>query len=397
MKLAHIADVHLGRGYPGPTPESRFDDIKRTLEWSAVRIIDAGVDGVLFAGDAFKDAKVYVDRARDEIRAFVYFLTRFTDAGIPVLVISGTPSHDAVAAYDLISDMQLRLVKILTHPGVAHIAGVKVGCLPGMNRSQVATSEEFKGLQPREIHRLMSRKITDIAHGLHAMGAEVLLSHMTYCETDAGFDALLQEHEPVLTNDAVQPFDLVCLGHIHRPDSYRGRVFYSGSVERLSFNDECVHTGFWIHELESLPTGPSKWKSEYIETPSRRFATIEVPQEPDDIFRALIADHERAWNSIIPARALIKDSIVRVRWACTEEQAPALDRKEIERSLYRFGAFHVTEVRIDVERTERRREESVTESLGPIEAVGKWCAANGRDDTERLCDMTRTLIEEGAA
>ena len=381
MKLAHIADVHLGRGYPGPTPESRFDDIKRTLEWSAVRIIDAGVDGVLFAGDAFKDAKVYVDRARDEIRAFVYFLTRFTDAGIPVLVISGTPSHDAVAAYDLISDMQLRLVKILTHPGVAHIAGVKVGCLPGMNRSQVATSEEFKGLQPREIHRLMSRKITDIAHGLHAMGAEVLLSHMTYCETDAGFDALLQEHEPVLTNEATQPFERVFLGHIHRPDSYHDKVFYSGSIERLSFNDEDVGTGFWLHELGPLPTGLLTWKSEYIETPSRRFMTIDI--DDDDTF------------SRGPDEA--KDAIVRVRIKRTDEQAKTFDRKAIERMLYDFGAFFVTEVRVDIEHAERRREESVTESLGPIEAVGKWCAANGREDAERLCDMTKTLIEEGAA
>ena len=71
MKIAHIADVHLGLGYPGPNPYSRFEDIRRVMDWAADRMIEEKVDICLFAGDAFKDSRVMLDRARVEIAAFL--------------------------------------------------------------------------------------------------------------------------------------------------------------------------------------------------------------------------------------------------------------------------------------------------------------------------------------
>ena len=63
MKIAQCADVHLGIGYPGPTPDARFKDICNVLDFMAGRIIEEKCDLVLVAGDLFKDARVFLDRA----------------------------------------------------------------------------------------------------------------------------------------------------------------------------------------------------------------------------------------------------------------------------------------------------------------------------------------------
>ena len=48
-------------------------------------------------------------------------------------------------------------------------------------------------------------------------------------------------------------FDLVALGHIHRPQQLpeAGRaVFYCGSITGLNFNDEGQPRGFYIHDID---------------------------------------------------------------------------------------------------------------------------------------------------
>ncbi|MFC6546725.1 exonuclease SbcCD subunit D [Cohnella cellulosilytica] len=235
MKIAHVADAHWGYGYAGPTPEARFADITRTMDWVADRIIEEGCELVLFAGDAFKDARVYIDRATAEIQAFVDWLRRLSDAGIEVIVISGTPSHDAISAYHLIREMQIPGVEVVTEPQTAALPSdgeVIVECLPGMNRSSFATDPRYAGLPPHEFHAKMTEDITDICSDMREDSGGVpviLMSHLSYELADLGFEDALLQNEPILTDEAARMFDLVCLGHIHRPQKAGSNVFYSGA------------------------------------------------------------------------------------------------------------------------------------------------------------------------
>jgi len=78
-------------------------------------------------------------------------------------------------------------------------------------------------------------------------------------------------------------------GHIHKPQIIDGKVFYSGPIERLSFNEQDIQPGFWIHEVAlqanpvriSLPVVEYKKElnSEFIETPARRYVTLECPKK----------------------------------------------------------------------------------------------------------------------
>ncbi|MFC6545222.1 exonuclease SbcCD subunit D [Cohnella cellulosilytica] len=374
MKIAHVADAHWGYGYAGPTPEARFADITRTMDWVADRIIEEGCELVLFAGDAFKDARVYIDRATAEIQAFVDWLRRLSDAGIEVIVISGTPSHDAISAYHLIREMQIPGVEVVTEPQTAALPSdgeVIVECLPGMNRSSFATDPRYAGLPPHEFHAKMTEDITDICSDMREDSGGVpviLMSHLSYELADLGFEDALLQNEPILTDEAARMFDLVCLGHIHRPQKAGSNVFYSGAPERHNFGDERTIPGFWIHETgvdEHLEF--SGFKSSFIETPARRFRTIDWCDM--DV---------AAWlDGQVDDFAHVRDAIVRVRYTCSEELQKRFDRRSLERALYDAGAYFVAEIRAEVERSERIRDTEVTEGLTPLAALAAWANNEG--------------------
>jgi exonuclease SbcD len=391
IKIAHISDIHQGLGYPGPSPSSRFEDINRILDWTADRLIAEKVDLCLVAGDMFKDAKVMLDRASQEIASIVRFLRQLTEAGIEIVVISGTPSHDSIAAYEIMKEMKLDIegnCRIFTQPGMTDYwaddeNSVSIACLPGLNRSALLTQDEYKGLPPEQVHRIMTDKITQLCMGMSAQMPDdkpkILMAHMTYQGAETGFTDLLMQNEPILTREAVEGFDLVCLGHIHKPQIIDDKVFYSGPVERLSFNEEGINPGFWIHEVESNLPFDRLLPSRLIETPARRYITL-------DLINYLACDH-----CVLD----VKDAIVRLHYSCSQEFAELLSRKQLEQSLYDAGAFYISEIKADIERVDRARDSEVTESLTPLMALGKWCENQGIDaeESKALQAMSAELLE----
>lgn len=404
IKLAHVSDCHIGVGYPGPNPFSRFQDIENILTWTADRIIAEKCDVCLIAGDLFKDAKVMLDRASQEIASIVRFLRKLSRSGISVIVISGTPSHDAIPAYELIREMQIDLVTVITKPSsflapfTAHPDyQVSLACLPGLNRSMLMTNDEYKGLPPEQVHRIMTDKITQICIGMAAQMPQdkpkILMAHMTYQGADTGFADLLMQHEPILTKEAVSGFDLVCLGHIHRPQVVDGKAFYSGPIERLSFNDESITPGFWTHEIDSDPSRHPMGCYQFIETPARRYVTLSFDEGS---IEGLSQHGMHYFGSSIAGN--LQDAIVRLRYSCSEEVAKQLSRKQLEQALYDAGAFYVSEIKADIAREDRARDSTIKESLTVGQALEKWCANQGisKEEVAELSMMTEELmLKEG--
>ena len=391
MRVGHISDIHIGVGASGPTPLSRFQDIEKILDWTADKLIEEKVDLCLICGDLYKDAKVMFDRGTEETICVGNWLRKLSSAGIEVIVISGTPGHDSHAGYKFLEQMQIPHISIRTKPGIiSYIPDLNIACLPGLNRSALLTQDEYKGLPPEQVHRIMTDKITQLCMGMAAQMPDdkpkILMAHMTYQGADKGFDDLLMQHEPILTREAVAAFDLVCLGHIHKPQIIDDKVFYSGPVERLSFNDETTIPGFWIHDVgvnKVLEIQPYPIFSRFIETPARRYVTL-------DLINYLASDHF----------ALdIQDAIVRLHYSCSEEFAQQLSRKQIEKSLYDAGAFFVSEIKADIERSDRARDNTVNESLSVPQALGKWAVNQGIEaqEIEALKAMAVGLMEGEAS
>lgn len=364
MKIAHLADAHYGLHYDGPEPDSRFKDIVQTMNAVADRIIEEGCTHVVFAGDFFKDAKMYIDRAAIEILAVADWLRRLSDAGLQVIVISGTPSHDSISAYELLVEWHIPRVHIQTKPAMIPLDGAAFCCLPGMTRGNILTQEEHKGKQPEEIHGLMTEKIDEVTQGMRAMAYDqpikLLVGHLTYAHADAGFDQLAMQHEPLLSRQAVQGFDLVMLGHIHRPQQV-GNVFYSGAPERHRFNDEGVQAGFWIHEWVE-----NAFQSSFIETLAREFLTLKL----DEVQVArMVKERHLKW---LFDQQPVRGKIVRVQYTCSETLHKQVDRRWLEKTLVDAGAYYVSGTQADVERQERARDQEVTQSLDPLMALERW-------------------------
>lgn len=390
MRVVQISDIHQGVGHSGPFPLSRYNDIDNILKWTADRIIAEKCELVLLCGDCFRDAKVMLDKASQEIASIVGFLRRLSDARIEVMIISGTPSHDAIAAYELIAQMRTPYVYVFTKPEV-YFGGraVNLAMLPGLNRSSLLTQDEYKGMPTEQVHRHMTDKITMLCQGMAAQMPDdkpkILMAHMSYQGSDKGFEDLLMQQEPILTREAVSGFDLVCLGHIHRPQQIDGKVFYSGPVERLSFNEEDITPGFWIHEMAPR-NSYSIFDSQFIETPARRFTTINW----DEYYMKLWLDGDKPGYGF-------EDAIVRLHYSCSEEIAKQINRKALEQYFYDAGAFFVSEIKADIQRVDRARDSEVKESMGPVQAVGRWCSNVGiePEETQALCAMTAELLESG--
>jgi len=390
IKIAHVGDIHWGLGYAGPSPDSRFQDICRVMDWVADHIIEERCDLVLVAGDFFKDANVFLTRASVEIAACVAWLRKLSEAGIQGIAISGTPSHDAIAAYELLKEMRIPGVTICTAPDVITFENaVSIACLPGLSRSQIASKEEYSKLAPHEIHQLMTSKITQLVMGLAAecdYTPSILLAHITCVGADKGFEDLLQQQEPVLTKEAIEGsnFDLVCLGHIHRPQKIEGLsvpTFYCGSPERLRFDEEKNHPGFWIHEFDD--SGQYQ-ESRFIDTPARRFTTL-TP----------LAEHIIEGLNFVA----IEDAIVRLQYNATQEQAKLISPQLLTRQLYNAGAYYISEIKATIEKSSRVRSADATAEMTPLKALKLWCDVNelSVEKAAELIPLAEELVQEVGA
>lgn len=409
LRIAHVGDIHWGLGYPGPSPDSRFEDICRVMDWSADRIIEERCDLVLVAGDFFKDANVFLNRASVEIAACVSWLRKLSEAGVQVIAISGTPSHDAIAAYEILKEIRIPGVTICTAPDVITFetadGAVSIACLPGLNRSTIASKEEYSKLAPHEIHQLMTDKITQLVMGLAAecdYTPCILLSHITCVGADKGFEDLLQQQEPVLIKEAIEGsnFDLVCLGHIHKAQQVTGLsvpTFYCGSPERLSFNEENVTPGFWIYEFEE-----SEYQDlQFIETPARRFITIEHDLRDKNItdLETWYRELANIYNIDGKEEALLlpdeNGAIIRLRYKAHEELAKAISKSEIIKHLQMNGPFYIAEIKAEVEKSARTRAMGASAKMGPVGALPLWfeVAQVPEKDRNELVARTEDLMQ----
>jgi exonuclease SbcD len=387
VKIAHIADIHWGLGYPGPNPTSRFEDITLTAHWVAKRIMEEHCDLVLVAGDLFKDANVFINRASKEITAAVNWLRALSAVSKKVIVISGTPSHDAVAAYEIIKQMQIQDLHIVTTPDVIKHDSAAIACIPGMNRTSFAKSDEYKGKSAHEIHQAMTDAITQLSMGLRAecdRPIRILMTHLTAEGADKGFDDLIMQHEPILKKEAMMGYDLVCLGHIHRPQQVPGVLaYYSGSIERLSFKDEDVKTGFYIHDVSDAGV-----KSTFIKTPARRYLSLALSAEE------ALGLCSGSISAADMAKGFIEDSIIRVKYDCTDEEAKLINPNRLKQAFYDAGAYYVTEIKPVITKTVRTRAQEATAEITPLEGIKIYCDLMGIKEVAELTDRTNSILEE---
>ena len=297
IKIMHFGDAHFGiETYGRIDPEtglnSRLVDFRRSLEFAVEKALEARVHLALFAGDAYKSR----DPNQTQQREFASCIRRLTDAGIPIVMITGNhdvPNARARAnAVEIYRTLGVRNVHILSRQEVLRLktaAGpIQIAAMPYLLRSDILSRDECKNKTIQEITDLMVEKYGDyIAHladQLDPAIPSVLLGHFWIKNAKvAGQSGYLNVAEPeVLVSTVMNPaFDYVAMGHIHKFQDLNKRamppVVYCGSIDRIDFSEKDEEKGFVIAEVEK---GSAKY--EFISIPVRRFVEIEVDADADD-------------------------------------------------------------------------------------------------------------------
>lgn len=354
IKILHSGDWHIGR-YNGPEKDgenARYLDICACLDELVEKAREEQPDYTIIAGDVFHAARTWSDRGLQEVEEAVKIIREL--AGISeVVVMRGTPNHDGSRHFDmlktafmadsLITDSRVRIV---TEPELLSYEKdgekVQIACVPGFERGFYRA--KHPGLAKEEENAVFTEAVEDIIKGLKAQcdpnAMTVLVSHFTIagCNMESGQTAaFFAQFDPIVYPSTLQTadFDLVCFGHIHRPQQVEGsrNTFYCGAISQLNFNDEGQERGFYIHEIDNKAV-----KSEFKKLAGREFYTIRMYDEAVESF---ITD---PLSIPEPIKENAKDKVVRVLYDCTDEHNKAFNHALYESQLYSAGAFFVQEI-----------------------------------------------------
>ena len=352
IRVLHTGDLHIGN-FPGPEKNgenARYLDICKCLDALVEGAREQKPGIAVIAGDIFHQARVWSDRGLKEQQTAVKFL-RELSAICPVVVMRGTPNHDSESQFEMLKtafegDGE---VKIITEPQVVEVFSgaygwVQVACLPGFDRGYYRA--QHPGLSKEEENEVFTKAIADMIIGLKAQckagTPSVLVSHYTItgCNMESGQTAFFSQFEPVVYPDtlAAADFDLVCFGHIHRPQQLEGckNTFYCGAISQLNFNDEGQERGYWIHDID----GSGEVKSTFQQLPTRQHKTIRLNDE--DVAGITTGRLEVA--DFLDRADDLNGKIVRVLYDCTDEHNKAFNHAVFENMLYAAGAFWVQEI-----------------------------------------------------
>lgn len=371
IRILHSGDLHIG-SFPGPEKDgenARFLDICQCLDALVAGAREQQPDIAVIAGDIFHQARVWSDRGLKEQQTAVRFLRELSSI-CEVVVMRGTPNHDSAEQFATLKstfwgDEKVHIVDRPEWTSYLLDNGkkIQIACIPGFDRGYYRA--KHPGLSSEEENEVFTKAVEDMIIGLKADCIpgipSVLVSHFTItgANMESGQTAFFSQFEPVVypATLTAADFDLVCFGHIHRPQQLDGckNTFYCGAVSQLNFNDEGQERGYYIHEIYDTPAldasvpGPvmgggqvpvPATKSTFFPLPTRKHLTIRLKDE--DVQEL----NEKGEDWDVPAidSANIPGKIIRVLYDCTDEHNKAFNHGALQNYLYASGAFWVQEI-----------------------------------------------------
>ena len=406
MKLLHFSDLHIGvENYGRPDPDTglstRLLDFLAAFDELADYAIEAQVDAVLFAGDAYKSR----DPSQTHQREFARRIASLAAEGIPVYLVTGNHDLPAVAgrasAMEIFPTLAVERVfvsdRIDTTVVPTRSGPLQVLGLPWVRRSQFLTRDDTRNLTLDEItHRLQERLTSSLIWELQRLDPNmpsVLVGHVTVSGATTGTERSMmlgRDHVLMLSTLASSPLDYVALGHVHKHQvlGHSPMVVYSGSLQRVDFSEETEDKGFCIIGIdESKPQGSRFTSFDFHPVKARTFLTIDAEVRPGD-------DPTRRVLDAIAGKH-VDEAIVRVRVKLPEELESQLREVEVREAL--SNAHYIAAIQRDVVRSRRTRLASeASRGLSPREAVRLYLESRNTDPQrqEVLMGHAEALMRE---
>jgi exonuclease SbcD len=259
MRIVHLADTHLGHRFLSKVDEEgrnvREQDGYQAFNAAIDRIVELHPDAVVHAGDLFESFHPSTEALAVALDGF----GRLHDENVPVVVASGnhsTPRYTATHHVFSLLERYGCVNAVWMEPDVVEVGDLAITALPHQH------DEESLEEAVRSVEACSSARFNVLV--VHA-GLEVLP------RVGAG-EAGTVELDPALIEELAD-FDYIAFGHFHMYKALRVNACYSGSLERLSFNDRAKEKV--ILEVD-LAAGPSdrNWITRHP-IPTRTVATLD--------------------------------------------------------------------------------------------------------------------------
>ncbi len=354
MLLAHVGDTHVGMtNYGKLNPHSgihsRLEDFDRDMKELVATCINRNVDAFLFAGDAYKNASPTPSYRN----VFEQNIKQLMDNGIPIVMITG--NHDSTGLYG--SSSALRTFQTLSDVVVVNLpqnvtietksGPLIVTCMPWPTRRMLfnADGKDYY-LPPDEMLDKLQEHVVTKLHSLHdeikeTRAPKILLAHL-----DIDGATYSSEQTMIVKSSLVIPFDdistlcgysYIGLGHIHKHQhlSFDPPVVYSGSIDRVDFNEESEPKGFCLVHLQD----DMCQEVEFVELDIRDMITMRI-----DLNDSLNPTDDLV--EVIESKP-IDESIVRIFYTLDSSSDVKVDTnriyKALEKAYYIHGVYHLSD------------------------------------------------------
>ena len=381
MRIVHFADLHLGienygRIDPATGLSSRLNDFLTTLDQLVDYSLENQIDLVLFCGDAYKTR----EPSQTQQREFAKRINRLATAGIPVFLLVG--NHDMpnavgrATATEIFDTLAVKNVYVANHPDIHKISTpggtIQIVSLPWLRRSTLLSREDSKNLDLEQINQKLQQTLTDIittlAVRLDPTLPAILAAHVWVTGAQVGSESMMaigREHTLLLSNVAQPTFDYIALGHLHKHQvlSEHPPVVYAGSLERVDFSEENDEKGFYVVDVEPDSVTAERHVSyEFHPVSGRRFLTININLEPDDI-----DPMATVLRAVAGQETSVREAIVRLNLSLPAQIESQLRDNDLRDAL---KTAHYFAINRDIKRETRLRlGDRTAEELTPLDAL----------------------------
>jgi len=407
VKILHFADAHIDMAnYGRHDPESglpmRVMDFLKSLDEIVQAAIDARVDLVIFAGDAYKDRSPAPTYQREWGKRIM----QLSRAGIQTLLLTGnhdiSPATGRAHAIQEFETLDVPYVKVLDKPqflSTEELGGlpIQVIALPWISRSGMMAALELDSTDPSETYKILGEQISELIENW-LLEANPKLPVIFTAHASVEGAKYGSERMVMLGNDMVLPpalvkdkrLDYVALGHIHKPQNLNEDshppVIYPGSIERVDFGEAGDRKYYIIAEVNKGKTEVDWRELKNI----RPFIDIHVNLESDQGINQKLQD-------ALPHENKLKDAIVRMVVEYQRDWESLIDEAALRTMTASAFEFHFVK-RPQMQARVRLPEGRAASSLDVIELLDIYWDASIQDmdseKKEKLNQLARSIIDD---
>ena len=384
IRILHFADVHIGAENYGRTdPDTgvsrRVQDFLQRLDDMVAFAREGEVDLVVFTGDAFRSRSPSPTYQRE----FAGRVRQFSRLAPTVLLLG---NHDlpqnaskasTIEIYETLAVPNIWVAQDYDARRIATARGdIVLGAAPYPVRGRMLADIDARRLSLaeqdaallRNLHARLESLSQQAENLADADTPRLLAGHFSVNGASWGSErAVMLGWDPIVDLEALANprWDYVALGHVHRHQNLTASrddlppVVYSGSPERMNFDEEDDAKGFcWVE----LRRGQADWR--FIKLAAREMRTLSLDCRDIDDPTGAVLDALR--------RAELRDAILRLRLRLTPESEMLLNEAQVLDELKRAGVFHLAGIRKDVERQAQARLAVSPEGLTPLQLLERY-------------------------